>query len=181
MQRSPMRSLHSAFLFRDPERCRIFQAVQRGWECKISVHWGPRGQAWFQCSCAASLGSINGFSDNMCSIIIITEVQTSHPECGTIKIIDLGYRSQKTEVACTFSKHFGLDGMKAHHFLLDFRTFAVCENFPWSVHQTAAGGEIRKAVPEPPWLRPLEGEQTSLPFAGEADQHWPLPGTWNKY
>jgi len=74
-------SLHSAFLFRDPERCRIFQAVQRGMHI-FKAFWA----GWHE------------------------------------------------------------------------------------------GGEIRKAVPEPPWLRPLEGEQTSLPFAGEADQHWPLPG-----
>ena len=35
-----------------------------------------------------------------------------------------------------------------------------------------AGGEIRKALPEAPRLKPLEGEQTALPFAGDQ----PLPG-----
>lgn len=74
-------TLHSAFLFRDPERCRIFQAVQR--------------------------------------------------ELHIFKAFWAGWHE---------------------------------------------GGEIRKALPEAPRLKPLEGEQTSLPFAGLADPQWPLPG-----
>ncbi|CAJ1459702.1 unnamed protein product [Effrenium voratum] len=72
--------LHSAFLFRDPERCRIFQAVQRGMHI-FKAFWA----GWHE------------------------------------------------------------------------------------------GGEIRKAVVEPPRLTPLPGEQ-HLPFAGDADAAWPFKG-----
>lgn len=70
-------TVHSAFLFRDPERCRIFQAVQRGMHI-FKAFWA----GWHE------------------------------------------------------------------------------------------GGEIRKALPETPRLKPLEGEQSSLPFAGAPQ----LPG-----
>ncbi|CAJ1370708.1 unnamed protein product [Effrenium voratum] len=87
--RCRLRKLHSAFLFRDPERCRIFQAVQR----------------------------------------------------------------------------FGPVGMKARQRVAG----------PLASSDTVPGGEIRKAVVEPPRLTPLPGEQ-HLPFAGDADAAWPFKG-----
>ena len=59
---------------------------------------------------------------------------------------------------------------------------SVFDGYPESLSRATwdpgmvAGGEIRKALPEAPQLKPLEGEQTSVPFAG-ADPQWPLPGT----
>ncbi|CAE7891693.1 unnamed protein product, partial [Symbiodinium microadriaticum] len=39
--------LHSAFLFRDPERCRIFQAIQRGMHI-FKAFWAGWHQGTFQ-------------------------------------------------------------------------------------------------------------------------------------